>query len=97
MVDGPVTAFLFPGQGAQSVGMGASAFEASAAARAAFQQTDDVLGVPLSRTIFEGPSGDLVRSENAQPAILCVSVALLRAVQERLEAAAPQTRIRRRA
>lgn len=90
MVDGPVTAFLFPGQGAQSVGMGASAFEASAAARAAFQETDDVLGVPLSQTIFEGPSGDLVRSENAQPAILCVSVALLRALQERLGAAAPR-------
>ena len=65
-------------------------FEASAAARAAFQETDDVLGVPLSRTIFEGPAGDLVRSENAQPAILCVSVALLRAVQERLGAAAPR-------
>lgn len=81
----PSTAFLFPGQGAQEVGMGADAYAGSAAARAVFDEADAILGVPLSRTILEGPADDLVRSHNAQPAILTVSIALLRALEEKLD------------
>ena len=84
------TAFIFPGQGAQAVGMGADAYLGSAAARAVFDEADWVLGIPLSRLILDGPADELVRSLNAQPAILCVSVALLRATEERLGEAMPQ-------
>lgn len=86
----PSTAFLFPGQGAQEVGMGADAYAGSPAARAVFDEADRVLGVPLSKVILEGPATELVRSHNAQPAILTVSVALLRALQERMGAAMPK-------
>ena len=84
------TAFLFPGQGAQAVGMGAAAYAGSPAARAVFDEADDVLGIPLARLVLEGPAEELVRSHNAQPAILCVSIALLRAMAERLGDAAPR-------
>ena len=83
------TAFLFPGQGAQAVGMGAAAYASSPAARAVFDEADDVRGAPLSRIMLEGPAEELVRSHNAQPAILVVSIALLRAMGERLGDAAP--------
>ena len=84
------TAFLFPGQGAQAVGMGAAAYAGSPAARAVFDEADDVLGIPLARLVLEGPAEELVRSHNAQPAILCVSIALLRAMAERFGDAAPR-------
>ena len=84
------TAFLFPGQGAQGVGMGAQAYASSPAARAVFDEADDVLGMPLSRIVLEGPADELVRSHNAQPAILSVSIALLRAMAERLGDATPR-------
>ncbi len=83
------TAFIFPGQGAQAVGMGSDAWQGSPAGRAVFDEADSVLGVPLSRLILEGPADELVRSHNAQPAILCVSIAMLRAAGERLGAAMP--------
>ena len=83
------TAFLFPGQGAQAVGMGADAYAGSAAARAVFDEADAALGMPLTRLILEGPAAELTRTENAQPAILCVSIALLRVGEERLGPAAP--------
>jgi [acyl-carrier-protein] S-malonyltransferase len=83
------TAFLFPGQGAQSVGMAADAHASSPAARAVFDEADSVLGIGLSGIILRGPTEELVRSHIAQPAILCASVALLRALQERLGDAAP--------
>ena len=83
------TAFIFPGQGAQAVGMGSEAYYGSSAARAVFDETDSVLGMPLSRLILEGPADELVRSHNAQPAILCVSIAMLRAAEEHLGAAMP--------
>lgn len=83
------TAFLFPGQGAQAVGMGADAYAESSAARAVFDEADAALGLPLTRLILEGPAAELTRTENAQPAIVCVSVALLRAAEERLGSAAP--------
>ncbi len=84
------TAFIFPGQGAQAVGMGSDAWQGSPAARAVFDEADSVLGVPLSRLILEGPAEELVRSHNAQPAILCVSIAMLRAAEERLGTALPR-------
>jgi [acyl-carrier-protein] S-malonyltransferase len=76
-------ALLFPGQGSQSVGMGRDAFEASPAARAVFEAADDALGRPLSELCFSGPDEALVGTETQQPAILTVSVALLRALEER--------------
>ncbi|NOY45299.1 MAG: ACP S-malonyltransferase, partial [Deltaproteobacteria bacterium] len=69
------TAYLFPGQGSQYVGMGRALAEASAAARSAFEEADQALGRPLSRLIFEGPEDELRLTENTQPAILTVSVA----------------------
>ena len=84
------TAFIFPGQGAQAVGMGSDAWHASPAARAVFDEADSVLGVPLSRLILEGPADELVRSHNAQPAILCVSIAMLRAAEGLLGTALPR-------
>lgn len=76
-------ALLFPGQGSQEVGMGRDVYEASAAARSAYDEADAALGFALSRLCFEGPEEELRRTELQQPAILATSVALLRALQER--------------
>jgi len=78
-----VLALLFPGQGAQEVGMGRDVCEASPAAREVFEQADAALGFSLSRLCFEGPEDELLRTEIQQPAILTTSVALLRALAER--------------
>ena len=75
-------AYVFPGQGSQSVGMGAELFESSRAARETFEEADDSLGFPLSRLIFEGPATELQNTANSQPAIMTVSVAAWRAWQE---------------
>ncbi len=75
-------ALLFPGQGSQSVGMGRDVHEASPAARAVFEAADDALGYSLSKLCFEGPDDALVPTEVQQPAILTVSIALLRALEE---------------
>ena len=71
--------FLFPGQGAQAVGMAADAYAESDAARSVFGEADSTLGFSLTKMILEGPSEELVRSHNAQPAILVASIAMLRA------------------
>jgi len=73
-----VIAFVFPGQGSQRVGMGQAFAEASAAARATFDEADEALGEPLTTLCFEGPIESLTLTENAQPAILAVSVAAYR-------------------
>ena len=76
-------AFLFPGQGSQSVGMGLDLYDNSPAAREVFKTTDDVLGRPLSKMMFEGPSEELSNTVNSQPALLTTSLASLAATKEK--------------
>ena len=71
--------FVFPGQGAQSVGMGRELYETNAAARAVFDEVDDALGEKLSDIIFNGPAEELTLTANVQPAIMATSIAMLRA------------------
>jgi [acyl-carrier-protein] S-malonyltransferase len=75
------TAFTFPGQGSQSVGMGRALADAFAASRQVFEEVDAALGEPLSRTIFEGPEETLTLTANAQPALMATSIAALRALE----------------
>jgi [acyl-carrier-protein] S-malonyltransferase len=77
------TAFLFPGQGSQFAGMGKSLAEAYPVAKEAFLEADDALGFSLSSLCWEGPEADLKRTENTQPALLTVSVAAWRVLEER--------------
>jgi [acyl-carrier-protein] S-malonyltransferase len=76
------TAFVFPGQGSQYVGMGKSLAEKFPAARAIFDQADQALGFSLSELCFEGPAATLQLTENMQPALLTVSVAAWRVLDE---------------
>src|SRR5215213_9077380 len=76
------TAFVFPGQGSQSPGMGKDLAEKFLVARQVFEEADDALGFAISRLCFEGPAEDLQLTENTQPAILTVSVAAFRALSE---------------
>ena len=71
-------AFVFPGQGSQEVGMGKSLADAFAPAREVFQEVDDALGQKLSKLMFEGPDDELRLTENAQPALMAVSMAVMR-------------------
>jgi [acyl-carrier-protein] S-malonyltransferase len=77
------SAFVFPGQGSQSVGMGRALTSASPAAASVFAAADAALGEPISRLAFDGPAQDLDRTENAQPALLATSLAYLAAIRER--------------
>jgi len=77
-------AFIFPGQGSQAVGMGAALADASRAARDVFDEVDEALGQNLSRLMREGPEDELKLTENAQPAIMANSIAVLRAWGVRL-------------
>ena len=74
-------ALLFPGQGSQSVGMGAALADAFASAREVFAEVDDALGQKLSQLMREGPEDQLTLTENAQPALMAVSVAAARALK----------------
>ena len=74
-------AFIFPGQGSQSVGMGKALAEASPAAREVFSEVDDALGEHLSRLMAEGPIETLTLTENAQPAIMANAQATLRVLE----------------
>ena len=75
-------AFVFPGQGSQSVGMGKALAEASPAAKELFQEVDDALNQHLFRIMVEGPDNDLTLTENAQPAIMANALATLRVMQK---------------
>jgi [acyl-carrier-protein] S-malonyltransferase len=75
------TAFIFPGQGSQSVGMGKALFENFAASRAVFEESDDALSEKLSGLMFDGPEAELTLTRNAQPALMAVSMAALKALQ----------------
>jgi [acyl-carrier-protein] S-malonyltransferase len=75
-------AFIFPGQGSQSVGMGLALSQASAVAREVFQEVDEALGQKLFKLMSEGPEGDLLLTENAQPAIMAHAIAVLRVLEK---------------
>jgi [acyl-carrier-protein] S-malonyltransferase len=82
MAESSRAAYVFPGQGAQSAGMGSDLYDKYPAARRVFDEADASLGFPLSRLCFEGPEEELTKTHNVQPAILVVSIACLRALQE---------------
>jgi [acyl-carrier-protein] S-malonyltransferase len=75
-------AFVFPGQGSQSVGMGQSLAEAFVPARLVFEEVDDALEQKLSKLMFDGPEDELTLTENAQPALMAVSLAIVRVLRE---------------
>ncbi len=74
-------AFIFPGQGSQAVGMGAELVDTFGAAREVFQEVDEALGQSLSKLVREGPEADLTLTENAQPALMAVSLAVMRTLE----------------
>ena len=75
-------AFVFPGQGSQAVGMGAELAKAHATARALFEEVDAALGQKLSDIMFNGPLDTLTLTENAQPALMAVSLAVMRVLEQ---------------
>ena len=76
-------AFIFPGQGSQSVGMGKDFFDSEKAARLVFESVDDTLGYKLSEIIFNGSSEDLAITTNTQPAIMATSMAIFKVLLEK--------------
>lgn len=84
MLDGTTTAFVFPGQGSQQVGMGADLVEAFPAARSTFEEADDILGFALSTLCFEGPDADLNDTVNTQPALYVMGIAIARVLSDEL-------------
>jgi [acyl-carrier-protein] S-malonyltransferase len=78
----PVRAFIFPGQGSQAVGMGRDLAAAFAPAREVFGEVDEVLKQKLSKLMFEGPAEELTLTENTQPALMAMSVAVLRVLEQ---------------
>ncbi|MBM3119985.1 MAG: ACP S-malonyltransferase [Chloroflexi bacterium] len=75
-------AYVFPGQGSQTVGMGLDIYEKYPSAKYVFDEVDRTLGFPLSRLCFEGPEDELIQTINVQPAVLTVSIAYLKAAEE---------------
>ncbi len=78
------TAFVFPGQGSQAVGMGQELAAAFPAARDVYEEVDEALGFPLSKVIQEGPEAELTQTENAQPAIMAASLAAFRVMEQEM-------------
>src|SRR5271165_2631312 len=83
-------AFTFPGQGSQSVGMGEGLAKAYPAAQAVFEEVDSALGEHLSQTIWEGPDAALTLTQNAQPALMAVSLAAIAVLRQEYGAEAIQ-------
>lgn len=75
-------ALTFPGQGSQAIGMGQALAEAFATARELFQEVDEAIKQPLSRLMWQGPEADLTLTENAQPALMAVSLAVMRVLEQ---------------
>jgi [acyl-carrier-protein] S-malonyltransferase len=82
MAELPKVAYVFPGQGSQSTGMGLDLYNSYPSAKEVFAEADASLGFPLSRLCFEGPEEELKKTHNVQPAILVVSIACLKALEE---------------
>jgi len=82
MSDTGKTAYIFPGQGSQAVGMGRDLYDTFAVAKAIIDQADEVLKFPLSKLYFEGPEEELRQTINAQPALVTIGFACLKAMQE---------------
>src|SRR5271157_5366381 len=82
MSDIKKVAYVFPGQGAQTVGMGKDLYDSFDLVKILFNQADEAVGFPLSKIFFEGPEEELRKTSNAQPALVAVSIACLRAAQE---------------
>ena len=78
----PNTAYVFPGQGSQFVGMGLEFYQTSRAAKDVFDQVDDILSMPLTDMIFNGPEEDLKKTAYSQPAIMATSLACYKALEE---------------
>ncbi|WP_340147242.1 ACP S-malonyltransferase [Ruminiclostridium josui] len=78
------TAILFPGQGSQYVGMGSDLYQRSSIARQTFEEANDVLGFDIKRLCFEGNKDELTETQNAQPAILTVSIAAFRTYMQEI-------------
>lgn len=74
-------AFIFPGQGSQAIGMGQDLYEAFRCAKDVFQEVDEALNQNLTKIIFEGPEADLTLTENTQPALMAVSLAVMRVLE----------------
>ncbi len=75
-------AFIYPGQGVQQVGMGKEIYDAFPLAREVFEEVNDALNQKLSKIMFEGPEGDILLTENAQPALMAVSIATQRVLEK---------------
>lgn len=76
-------AFIFPGQGAQCVGMGKDFYDNFSVSREVFDEANEILGMDIKKVCFEGPDEELVKTENTQPAILTTSIAMVKALKEK--------------